>query len=84
MERKPIKFGDFLNYFDPNGDDPIIQITDDDWDEYASMRSSHIITELLSDWYITELGIITGAEAEGDPYAIRVALKQNVDRSDIS
>ena len=80
MERKLIKFGDFLNYFDPNGDDPIIQITDDDWDKYASMRSSHIITELLSDWYITELEIITGTEAEGDPYAIRVALKQNMDK----
>lgn len=50
MERKFIKLGDFLNYFDPNGDDPIIQITDGDWDECASMRSSHIITELLSDW----------------------------------
>lgn len=80
MERKFIKLGDFLNYFDPNGDDPIIQITNGDWDEYASMRSSHIITELLSDWHITELGIITGTEAEGDPYAIRVALKQNMDK----
>lgn len=80
MERNFIKFGDFLNYFDPNVDDPIIQITDDDWDQYASMRSSHIITELLSDWYITELGIITGEEAEGDSYAIRVALKKNVDK----
>ena len=69
-----------LRYFSWDSEDPVIQITTGDWDEYASMRSSNDILKEFLSWRIIELGIITDLE-ELDfnvPYAIRILIAKTV------